>query len=333
MARCRRSTSGAAARGRAARAVRPELEHDACGVGFVAQHQGREVARDRRAGARSARQPRAPRRCGCDPLHRRRRRHPDPDAARVLRRASARGSAFELPEAGQLRRRHGVPAAATRRAARALRGADRAASSRREGRRCSAGATCRSTASSAATLARESMPVIRQLFVGRGRRDAGRARARAQAVRASASASRRPSRERASPTTASFYVLQPLVAHDRLQGPADRRAARDVLPRPARPDVRERARAGALALQHQHVPDLGARAPVPLPRAQRRDQHAARQRQLDARARERCSRRRLFGDDLEKLLPIIDAGRQRLGDVRQRARAAACRPAARCRTR
>ncbi len=40
-----------------------------------------------------------------------------------------------------------------------------------------------------------------------------------------------------------------------------------------------------LALLHQHVPELGARAPVPDDRPQRRDQHAARQRQLDARAR------------------------------------------------
>jgi hypothetical protein len=39
------------------------------------------------------------------------------------------------------------------------------------------------------------------------------------------------------------------------------------------------------ALQHQHVPVVAARAPVPLRRAQRRDQHAARQHQLDARAR------------------------------------------------
>ena len=53
----------------------------------------------------------------------------------------------------------------------------------------------------------------------------------------------------------------------------------------SRPAVRERARADPLALLHEHVPELGARAPVPDDRPQRRDQHAARQRQLDARAR------------------------------------------------
>ncbi len=45
------------------------------------------------------------------------------------------------------------------------------------------------------------------------------------------------------------------------------------------------AGAGAPALQHQHVPVLAAGAPLPLHRAQRRDQHAARQHQLDEGAR------------------------------------------------
>ena len=50
------------------------------------------------------------------------------------------------------------------------------------------------------------------------------------------------------------------------------------------PGFRERARAGAPALLHQHLPDLVAGAPLPDDRAQRRDQHAARQRQLDGGA-------------------------------------------------
>ena len=41
------------------------------------------------------------------------------------------------------------------------------------------------------------------------------------------------------------------------------------------------AGAGALALQHQHLPELGPRASLPLHRPQRRDQHPARQHQLD----------------------------------------------------
>ncbi len=73
----------------------------------------------------------------------------------------------------------------------------------------------------------------------------------------------------------------------RLQGHAHARPARRVLRRPARRTLRERARARALALQHEHVPELAARAPVPDARAQRRDQHGAGQRELDARPR-RC---------------------------------------------
>jgi glutamate synthase (NADPH) large chain len=63
------------------------------------------------------------------------------------------------------------------------------------------------------------------------------------------------------------------------------------------------AGAGASALQHQHLPVVAAGAPVPLRRAQRRDQHAARQHQLDARARGAAAPRELLGDDLAKILP------------------------------
>ncbi len=58
----------------------------------------------------------------------------------------------------------------------------------------------------------------------------------------------------------------------------------DLLSRSARSGFRERARAGASALLDQHIPDLVAGASLPLDRAQRRDQHAARQHQLDGGA-------------------------------------------------
>ena len=50
-----------------------------------------------------------------------------------------------------------------------------------------------------------------------------------------------------------------------------------VLPRSHRRAHRQQAGHGALALLHQHVSRLGARAPVPPHRPQRRDQHSARQ--------------------------------------------------------
>ena len=75
-----------------------------------------------------------------------------------------------------------------------------------------------------------------------------------------------------------------LLPHGRLQGHVPGRPARHLLSGPARQGFRERARAGAPALLHQHVPDLVARASLPDDRPQRRDQHAARQQQLDGGA-------------------------------------------------
>ena len=95
-----------------------------------------------------------------------------------------------------------------------------------------------------------------------------------------------------------------LLAHPRLQGNAHRAAALALLPGPARPALREPARGRPLPLLHEHLPELGARPPVPDARPQRRDQHAARQPQLDARAREGLSSQ-LFGDDIQKIKPLL----------------------------
>ena len=88
-------------------------------------------------------------------------------------------------------------------------------------------------------------------------------------------------------------------------------------------DPRLASQAGArpLALLDQHLPQLGAGPPLPDDRPQRRGQHAARQRQLDARprvaARLRAVRRRPPEGD-----PGRPRGRLGLGHLRQRARAA-----------
>ncbi len=140
-------------------------------------------------------------------------------------------------------------------------------------------------------LRRHHRQLVRALHqAARGR---GVARARRRPGRVRAQALRDPPRGRAGrrPGPRDPLVLEP---HDRLQGHAHGAAAAGLLPRPAGPAHEERARARALALLDQHVPELGARAPVPLHRPQRRDQHAARQRELDARARvaarlRRCS--------------------------------------------
>ncbi len=79
-----------------------------------------------------------------------------------------------------------------------------------------------------------------------------------------------------------------------------------------------------LALLDQHLPELGARAPVPHGRPQRGDQHRARQRQLDACTRVAACLRALRRRPREGA-----AGRAprriRHGELRQRARAARAR--------
>ena len=73
---------------------------------------------------------------------------------------------------------------------------------------------------------------------------------------------------------------------------------RGVLPGPGRRAGHQRAGRRALPVLHQHVPGVAAGAPVPLRRAQRRDQHAARQPQLDGRARGAAGVRRCIPGDL-----------------------------------
>ena len=73
------------------------------------------------------------------------------------------------------------------------------------------------------------------------------------------------------------------VAPSSTRGCSPRRSSRSST-RTSATSGGERARARALALLDEHVPELAARAPVPVRRAQRRDQHAEGQPQLDARA-------------------------------------------------
>ena len=115
-----------------------------------------------------------------------------------------------------------------------------------------------------------------------------------------------------------------LFAHAQLQGHAHHLPARRLLPRPARRALQERPGAGALALLHQHVPQLGAGPSLSRDLPQRRDQHRDGQRQLDARARVRArlgAVRRGPGEDPAGRHP----GQLRLGHVRQRPRAADAR--------
>ena len=80
---------------------------------------------------------------------------------------------------------------------------------------------------------------------------------------------------------------------------------------------------GAQPVLDQHVPELAARAPVPLHRAQRRDQHRRGNRNW-MRAREALLRGPFeLPDDLSRLFPICTPGRVATATVRRGPRAAA----------
>ena len=132
-----------------------------------------------------------------------------------------------------------------------------------------------------------SMPVIRQCFIARGPncadQDAFERKLlviRKQTQNPLAQAGRKA--RHAGPGRALHAEL--LEPHDRLQGAAARAPGRQLLRRPARSRLRLGARPRPPALLDQHLPQLEAGAPLSLHRPQRRDQHRARQRQLDERA-------------------------------------------------
>ena len=159
----------------------PRNEHDACGVGFVANIKGRKSHDDHRArGCRSwststiaARW--APTRWWATAPA------PDPDAGRAAARLGARSTDVDLPPPGRLRRGDVLPAAG-RAGARLRHQPVRALHARSKASACSAGATCRSTPTGLGKAVIETMPVIRQAIIGRGPHIARPGRLRAQAA-------------------------------------------------------------------------------------------------------------------------------------------------------
>ena len=279
------------------------------------QREGREVASHRRAGPRGAAQPHPSWRLRMRSAHRRRGGHPGAGARRVPPPRS-QGGAHRAARRGSVRRGHGVPArggAAAQRVSEALReggplrGAEAARLAARS-RRCR-----RAGSAGAQRDARDPAGV-------RGRRTPHEGSGRPRAV-----AVRHPQARRAAGADLRHAGLgtllraEPVEPHGGVQGAAPARSDPGLLPRPRRSAVRLFARAGPPALLHQHLPVLGPRPPLPLHRAQRRDQHAARQRELDVRApghvRLAAVRRRL------EALPHHRPAHQRLGQLRQRARA------------
>ena len=268
----------------------PAYEHDACGVAFVADLHGRR-SHDVVAKGLSAL-------CRLDHRGARGAEPNTGDGAGIMIQIpdafSARSSTSTLPPAGAVRHRPGVPA--HRRRSRPGAGAGRAGEVRPgRGRR---GARLAGRAGRPGRPRRDradaACPRIRQVFLAAhrltdaaaGRRAAERHRPgpgrvlRAQAGRAGDAASA------ASPA----YFPSLSAAHHRYKGMLTPDQLAGVLPGPDRRAGRQRDRAGALPVLHQHVPVLAAGPPVPVHRPQRRDQHHPRQPELDA-AREALLRR------------------------------------------
>ena len=245
------------------------------------RHQGPQVAQDRRGRDRDPVQSRASRRGRRRPARRRRRRHPGADAAQVLRPQGG-GTRHHAAGARPLCGRLGVHAARSG-MAEGHPGRSMPRRFRRKGLTLLGWREVPHDNSSLGESVKPTEPFHMQVFIGRGPSDQSRGRFRAPALHpAQGHLRRRLSQARAAARELLRRVA--VVPHARLQGHVPRRPARQVLSRPARAGFRDRARAGASALLDQHVPELAAGASLPHGRAQRRDQHAARQRQLDGGA-------------------------------------------------
>ena len=258
----------------------PANEHDSCGVGFVADMKNRKshailekglqilVNLDHRGAVGAD----AMLGDGCGVLT----QIPHAFFARGMRQAR-----HELARPRALRDRPVLHAARSRGARRGRE--DRRGGDRRRG-------------PEADRLARHS----RRQFGARGARQGGRAGAAAGVHRARR-ACRRRGRLRAQAVHRAQGDLQSrlrlrrrrprrvlsglgVVPHRGLQGHGARPSARALLQGPPGPALRDRARARSPALRHQHLPVVAPRPSLSHGRAQRRDQHAARQCELDGGA-------------------------------------------------
>ena len=283
----------------------PQHEHDACGVGFVVDLKGRKshdiVANGTRRSCSTCEHRGA---CGCEKN--------TGDGAGILMQMPHRFLAEECGELRHqaargraLRRRHGLPAhrpgqprrlRAPVRAGRPRRGADVPRLARRPDRQphdrpdARSGRSRSSGSSSSAATRRRSTTTT------------------PSSASSTSSAAARGTRCGALdvPEKAMFYIPSlscTTIVYKGMLNPDQLTAFF--------PDLQDDRRrvgpgAGALALQHQHLPQLAARASLPLRRAQRRDQHAARQRQLDARPREHVQVASCSATTWQKCIPVID---------------------------
>ena len=299
----------------------PRHEHDACGVGFVANIKGERSHDIIEQGLQILAQPHASRRLRLRSADRRRRRHPDADARRVLRARCARA------------RHHAARAAASTASAwcscrasarRAQRVREHLREDRARGRPAPArlAATCRSTPARAAAWRATCMPEIRQIFIGRGRDTADEA-ALERKLYVIRKRVEQLVRELGLPRLGVVLRPEPLVAHHLYKG----LLLPDQIPQfyhdLTDPRVRvARSRSSTSASAPTRSRPGTAPTPTATSRTTARSTRCAATSTGCTRA-SRCSPRRCSATTCEKLFPIIDAGGSDSAAVRQRARAAA----------
>ena len=285
----------------------PRYEHDSCGVGFVVDLQKPQIARHRRARrCRSCCNLEHRGACGCEKN--------TGDGAGILVQMphalpgqGVRPARHPPAAAGRLRRRHGLPADRRRRPP-ALRASCSSRSCARKGRPSSAGATCRSTTRrSARRRARRSRSSGRSSSAAA---PLPRSSPTTLGLRAQALRHPPPRRERGRATRTSrqrgmFYVpslsCKTLIYKGMLN-------AGQV--EPFFPDLHDPDLESALALVHSRFSTntfpTWARAHPYRYLAHNGEINTLRGNVNWMHARESLFASELFGDDIKKLLPIID---------------------------
>ena len=278
------------------------FEHDACGVGFVADAGGR--SRDRVLPLALARARRARPSRGV----RRRRR------VERRRRASRSRSTVAPRAAGRAGRRGGRPGVVVvflprgRVAARRGRGARRDGVRRDRARPSAAGAPSRSTPTPWAPPRRHRCRRSPRRSSTRPSDAHGRPLTRttpSSDAWSSPGDGSRPRSARAGPALAELSVPVGVVPDHRLQGPRHRGAAAASCSRTCARRCRCRLRGLPPALRDEHPPGLAPRPAVPLDRPQRRDQHRPRQPRAGPRPDRRPRRRRPIADELLAAGPLL----------------------------
>ena len=152
--------------------------------------------------------------------------------------------------------------------------------------------------------AKAAEPHMMQVFIGAQSGAQGRPGVRAQALRhPQARGAANPLRRQNSGGGKWFYVSSLSCKTVIYKGMLMPEQVAKYYPDLRDPAMAIGAGAGAFAVFHEHVSELGPRASVSLHRAQRRNQHAARQHQLDARGRRRISFRSFSATTSRKFCP------------------------------